>query len=95
MSSFKLTIKQIVFLFVYPLAHTLLSVVFLFMALANGFSLDEDVRPPSPAQEIVSRIGAFGINILWQPIFIMQRMGVRYSPVAYLGYLWIFLVGIL
>lgn len=92
----KFTRKQIVFLIVYPIGHCVLSIILLLMAISStGIGPPDTGDPPiTLQQEIVSKVGAFSILILWAPIFLVEKMfKLPHGP--FQDYLWIFLAGLL
>jgi hypothetical protein len=90
----KFTKKQILFLVIYPLVHTGLSIVFLLMAISKGLFQDDPNWHPTQTQVITSAIGGFLICILWAPLFMIAKLGIRPHQ-TFWEYFSIYLCGVL
>ena len=91
----KFTKKQIIFLIGYPFIHLILSIIFLFMALAKGFMHDDPDWHPTRTQEVMAAVGTAAVKILWAPLFFWERAGLPVSHQTFGEYFAIFLCGLL
>ena len=94
LSMVKVTKQEVIFLVLYPVLHCALSFVFLMMAISTGLGPGDAGDPPvTQGQEVASKIGSVLLQVLWLPINLAHKVGIRHLPGS--DWLWIALTGVL